>query len=53
MLTQMEQFRQDFPFMEKSNKPESLLGVFSTDEMISQIKFRIQLFEMANRGVND
>ena len=53
MLTQMRQFRDDFPFMEKSNKPESLLVVFSMDEMISQIKFRTQLFEIANSGMND
>ena len=53
MLTQMRQFRDDFPFMEKSNKPESLLVVFSMDEMINQIKFRTQLFEMANSGMND
>ncbi len=53
MLTQMEQFRDDFPFMEQSNKPESLMVVFSMDEMISQINFRTQLFEMANSGMND
>ena len=49
MLKQMENFRQDFSlFMPDINKPENLLVVFSMDEMINQIKFRTQLFEMEN-----
>ena len=40
-------FRQEFGlFMPDSNKPGSLIVVFSMDEMINQIKFRTQLFEM-------
>jgi hypothetical protein len=34
--------------MPDSNKPGNLLVVFSMDEMINQIKFRTQLFEMEN-----
>jgi hypothetical protein len=49
MLTQMEKFRQEFGlFMPDSYKPANLLVVFSMDEMINQIKFRTQLFEMEN-----
>ena len=44
MLKQMEQFRQDIPFMEHSNKLGSLLVVFYMEEMVSQIKFRTCLF---------
>ena len=54
MLKRMEKFRQEFGlFMPDSNKPESLLLVFSMDEMKSQIKFRTQLFEMAKSGMDD
>jgi hypothetical protein len=49
MVKQMEKFRQEFGlFMPDSNKPGNLLVVFSMDEMINQIKFRTQLFEMEN-----
>jgi hypothetical protein len=49
MVKQMEKFRQEFGlFMPDINKPANLLVVFSMDEMISQIKFRTQLFEMEN-----
>ena len=50
MLIQMKKFRQDFPFMEKSNKPASLLVVFSMAEMVRHIKFRTKLFEVENSG---
>jgi hypothetical protein len=54
MLKRNKKFRQDFSlFMPDLNKPESLLVVFSMDEMRSQIKFRTQLFEMANSEIND
>ncbi len=54
MLKRMEKFRQDFRvFMPDLNKPGNLLVVFSMDELINQIKFRSQLFEMANSGMND
>ena len=54
MLKQMEQFRQDYgPFMPYSNRPGSLLVVFSMEEMVSHIKFRTKLFEMANRVADD
>ncbi len=54
MLKRMEKFRQEFGlFMPDSNKPGSMLVVFSLDEMRSQIKFRTQLFEMANSEMND
>ncbi len=53
MLKQMEKFRPEFGlFMPVLNKPESLLVVFSLDEMRSQVKFRTQLFEMAGSGMN-
>jgi hypothetical protein len=49
MVKKMEKFRQEFGlFMPDINKPANLLVVFSMDEMISQIKFRTQLFEMEN-----
>jgi hypothetical protein len=49
MVKQMEKFRQKFGlFMPDSNKLGNLLVVFSMDEMINQIKFRNQLFEMEN-----
>ena len=49
MLKQMEKFRQEFGlFMPDSNRPGSLLVVFSMNEMISQIKFRTRLFELEN-----
>jgi hypothetical protein len=49
MLTQMEKFRQEFGlFMPASYKPANLLVVFSMNEMINQIKFRTQLFELEN-----
>ena len=48
MLKQMEEFNQDFgPFMPSSNNPGSLLVVFSKDEMLSQIKIRTKLNEIA------
>lgn len=54
MLKQTEKFRQDFSlFMPYLNKPGSLSVVFSMDEMINQIKFRTQLFEMAKSGMNN
>ena len=54
MLKRIEKFRQEFGlFMPDLNKPGSLLVVFSMGEIISQIKFRTQLFEMANSGMND
>ncbi len=54
MLKRMEKFRQEFGlFMPDSNKPGRMLVVFSLDEMRSQIKFRTQLFEMANSEMND
>ena len=54
MLKGMEKFRQEFGlFMPDSSKPGSMLVVFSLDEMRSQIKFRTQLFEMANSEMND
>jgi hypothetical protein len=54
MLKEMEKFRQEYGlFMPDSNKPGSLLVVFSIDEMKNQIKFRTKLFEMANSGMND
>ena len=53
-LKRMKKFRQEFGlFMPDSNKPESLLVVFSMEEMLRQIKFRTQLFEMANSEMND
>ena len=54
ILEQMKRFRHDYSlFMPDLNKPRNLLVVFSMDEMINQIKFRTQLFEMANSGMND
>ena len=54
MLKQMEQFRQHYgPFMPYSNKPGSLLVVFSMEEMVSQIRFRAHLFKMANGRADD
>jgi hypothetical protein len=54
MLKQMKKFWQEFGlFAQDSNKPKSMLVVFSLDEMRSQIKFRTQLFEMAKSGMND
>jgi len=54
MLKRMDKFRQDFSlFMPDLNKPGNLLVVFSMDEMINQVKFRTQLFELANSGMND
>ena len=47
MLKQLEHFRQDFsPLMPNSNKPGSLMVVFSMDEMRNQIRFRTKLFEV-------
>ena len=49
MLKQAEKFRQDYSlFMPDLNKRESLLVVFSMEEMISQIKFRAKIFELEN-----
>ena len=48
MLKQLKTFRQSIPFMSNSNKPESLMIVFSMDEMVNQIKFRTKLFELEN-----
>jgi hypothetical protein len=54
MLKEMEKFRQEYGlFMPDSNKPGNLLVVFSMKEMVSQIRFRTGLFEMANSGMND
>ncbi|WP_372682655.1 CpXC domain-containing protein [Desulfosarcina sp.] len=54
MLKRMEKFRHDYSlFMPDLNKPRNLLVVFSLDEMRNQIKFRTQLFEMANSETND
>jgi hypothetical protein len=54
ILEQMKRFRHDYSlFMPDLNKPRNLLVVFPMDEMINQIKFRTQLFEMASSGMND
>ena len=50
MLKQMETFRAEFGlFMPDSNKPGSLLVVFSMAEMVNQIRFRTKLFEVENQ----
>jgi hypothetical protein len=50
MLKQMEKFREEFGlFMPDSNKPGSLLVVFSMAEMVNQIRFRTKLFELENQ----
>jgi hypothetical protein len=47
MLEQLEKFRNDFsPFMPGLEKQDGLMVVFSMAEMVRQIKFRTQLFDV-------